>query len=173
MRIFTRIRPAILISGLLATQMVYANCLDKITPTSPDSRFTIHNDGTVTDNQTGLMWMRCSLGQIWDGASCTGNVTKFTWEEALSTPGHNDFAGFTDWYLPNFRELNSIVELACVHPAINQTVFPDTPSYVYWSSSPSADKFDNILYVDFDSGGDGRVILNDKIMHVRLVRVGQ
>lgn len=29
-------------------------------------------EGTVTDPETGLMWMRCSLGQIWIGRACDG-----------------------------------------------------------------------------------------------------
>jgi hypothetical protein len=32
-------------------------------------------EGTVIDSATGLMWMRCSLGQTWVNSTCTGKAT--------------------------------------------------------------------------------------------------
>src|SRR5262245_53557443 len=48
----------------------------------PNPRFTINNDGTVTDHLTGLVWLHnagCSI----DPALVTGN--NMTWPTALST----------------------------------------------------------------------------------------
>jgi hypothetical protein len=39
---------------------------------SPTSRFDDHGDGTVTDRQSKLMWMRCSIGQVWSAGTSTG-----------------------------------------------------------------------------------------------------
>jgi hypothetical protein len=39
---------------------------------APTERFADNRDGTVTDNGSGLMWMRCALGQSWTGKTCTG-----------------------------------------------------------------------------------------------------
>lgn len=171
MKISTRLISALLVSGLLATQTVSADCRDDITPSTPTSRFTINNNGTVTDNQTGLMWMRCSLGQMWDGTTCTGDAATYPWAEALATADDYNFADFTDWYLPNVKELTSIVETACHSPAINQTVFPNALNSSYWSSSPYAYYYGySAWYVNFNDGYGSSYKKGN--VHVRLVRAG-
>lgn len=138
---------------------------------TPSSDFTLHNNGTVTHNATGLMWMRCSIGQTWQGERCTGVVRVFSWQLALTQNGTN-YAGYSDWRLPNKNELASIVELRCYNPSINDAIFPDfpdKPNKSFWSSSPYANFSNDAWDVDFYSGsvkdlskvGGG---------HVRLVR---
>ncbi len=56
------------------------------------------------------------------------------------------------WRVPNINELRSIVELQCYHPAINLTIFPNTPIYYYWSSSPYAASNYTAWSVSFGSG---------------------
>lgn len=41
-----------------------------------------NNAGLVLDKQNGLMWMRCSLGQTWNGQTCTGTAKEYKWEQA-------------------------------------------------------------------------------------------
>ncbi len=115
-------------------------CYGEIIATTPDSRFTVHGDGTVTDLRTGLMWKQCNEGL--SGSNCSGTSLKFTWQEALQKAetlnAGAGFAGYTDWRLPNIKELDSIVELSCQSPSINETVFPNTPTDTvnyFWSSS--------------------------------------
>ena len=126
-------------AGMVTAGVAHADCNDKLRLSTPDSRFTLHEDGTVTDKQTGLIWMRCSLGQSWESSSnsCSGAVASYNWQNALSAAEAHNFAGQTDWYLPNIRELASIIETACFEPAINSTIFPNTPSAGYWSASPA------------------------------------
>ncbi|NSY33926.1 DUF1566 domain-containing protein [Pseudoalteromonas sp. JC28] len=155
-----------------AFNVAYGECKDNITPSTPNSRFALNENGTVTDTQTGLMWMRCSLGQTWDGSTCTGSASTYTWAQALASADESNYAGFSDWYLPNIKELNSIVETACYDPAINQTVFPNTPSSGYWSSSPYAYYGSSAWLVSFSNGYDGGNSKNYN-RHVRLVRAGQ
>ena len=70
----------------------------------------VNRDGTVTIGN--LQWMLCSLGQKWDGDTCTGNATEHNWDEARSLPGlmnrQGGFAGHTDWRLPTLAELESL-----------------------------------------------------------------
>jgi hypothetical protein len=115
---------------LLSVPATAQTCNKRITPSTPDTRFSVSGD-EVTDLQTGLIWQRCSVGQRWDGTTCSGDTTRHNWSEALAMA-----AG--DWRLPNIKELMSIVETACVNPAVNLTVFPfpATASFKYWSSSP-------------------------------------
>jgi len=145
------------------------DCKKTILATTPVSQFTINDDGTATHKTTGLMWMRCSLGQQWDGKACTGTPTNYTWKEALQAAKNFEFAGHDDWRLPNKNELESIVEASCNSPAINITVFPATPSAFFWSSSPYAGFAQGAWSVDF---GYGAVNATDKdgSIFARLVR---
>jgi hypothetical protein len=114
---------------------------DSIAATTPTNRFTINNDGTVIDTQTGLTWKRCSEGQ--SGIDCNiGNANSYTWQGALkqvqNVNDNGGFAGYKNWRLPNIKELSSIIEYQCSDPSINLVVFPNTSSFGYWSSSPNA-----------------------------------
>lgn len=157
---------------LLAAHSSAATCRNDITASTPDQDFTLHNDGTVTHNSTGLMWMRCSLGQTWDGSTCTGAASTFTWQNALGEAQSHNFAGHSDWRLPNKNELASLVEQRCVSPAINSEIFPSTPTGSFWSSSPYAYGSNGAWLVGF---GNGNVYDGSKGNYypVRLVRAGQ
>ena len=147
-----------------------------IPATTPTSQLTDNADGTVTDTKTGLMWKQCAEGL--SGSGClTGAAQAYTWSAALNqvqtvnlTGG---FAGYTDWRLPNIKELRSIIEKQCYAPAINLTRFPNTAEYaVFWSSSPVAGLGSYAWLVGFGSGSDGWSN-KYRAFQVRLVRSGQ
>jgi hypothetical protein len=115
------------------------------------------------------MWMRCSLGQKWAGELCSGSAAAFSWADALKAAARHNFAGYSDWRLPNKNELESIVENSCFVPAINAKVFPATPSKYFWSSSPYAGLADGAWSIDFGYGSIDASVKND-LFHVRLVR---
>lgn len=162
----------ITLMALFAQPLHAQTCRNDITPTTPTQDFTLHDDGTVTHNKTGLMWMRCALGQNWNGATCTGAAQTYTWQAALQAADGSSFAGHSDWRLPNIKELNSIVERACMDPAINTTVYLVPELALYWSASPYASLVSNAWFVDFSAGIDYHY---DKTnyLRVRLVRGGQ
>jgi hypothetical protein len=181
-------KPSKLVLGvlLLVSADVRAQqfCSERIHFATPTGRFTDHGNGTVTDNRTGLRWQRCPLGYTFDGNGtpltaddrCTAtSAATFTWQQALlaavALNQGGGYAGFTDWRLPNIKELASIVESRCVGPAINQTVFPDTPPRtVFFSSSPNpGPSFTSTLGVDFADGRDA-TIPKASAAHVRLMR---
>jgi hypothetical protein len=60
--------------------------------------FEDNGDGTVTDWATGLTWMKSDSGKGMD------------WPTALEYAEGMEFAGFSDWRLPNAKELHSIVD---------------------------------------------------------------
>ena len=122
----------------------------------PNRRFKDNRDGTITDNLTGLIWL--------EDANCP-DATR-TWEEALAdvaelnnsgTMNENEcinYSGiFTDWRLPNIRELASLVDyeigLDPVLPSPNP--FMSFQSDPYWSSTTSVFPND-AWFVGFDSG---------------------
>ncbi len=145
---------------------------NSILATTPTNRFTINNDGTVSDTKTGLTWKKCSEGQ--SGVDCRmGEAAKYAWQGALqqaqSVNNNGGFAGYKNWRLPNMKELDSIVEKQCIDPSINLVVFPESQSNAYWSSSPLAVDSNNAWYVYF---GHGRSLKAYKanFFFVRLVR---
>jgi hypothetical protein len=144
-------------------------CKDSIKATAPDTSFTIGTDGTTTDNTTGLMWMRCSLGQKWEENTCRGTAAIFSWSDGLKAATGHEFAGYTDWRVPNKNELESIVESRCFGPSINNVVFPATPPAYFWSSSPYAAALEGAWSVDFGYGTVNASVKSGFI-HIRLVR---
>lgn len=146
-------------------------CNENIAPTTPDERFVDRGDGTVQDKHTGLIWMRCSLGQTWDGAACTADASVYKWQQALQAANGFTFAGSDAWRMPNVNELKSIVEGACYDPAINLKVFPVTPSSDFWTASSDAhpNHYGFSLSVSFHYGSV-YYYGKDSYHHVRLVR---
>ena len=122
---------------MFAIHSVAQTCLSDAPQTTPTSQFVNNGDGTVTDLTTGLMWMQCSLGQVWVNGACTGDAQTLNWQEALLLAHGYQFASQDGWRLPNIKELASLTERQCVRPAINETLFPSTPSDDFWTSTPS------------------------------------
>src|SRR5262249_1452937 len=83
------------------------------------------------------------------------------------------FASFADWRLPNAKELRSIVEERCSNPSINTTVFPNTPSEWFRSSSPYASVGTNMWLVYFDDGSVGNSGKSGAYAKGRLIRAGR
>ncbi len=94
-------------------------------------RFQVNAD-IVTDRSSGLLWHRnASLAEF-----------PLTWIEALDfVKGMNERCeqGFSDWRLPNRRELFSLLSHETVNPALPQRhPFRDVFNGYYWSSSTCA-----------------------------------
>src|SRR5262245_4442605 len=82
--------------------------------------YTDNRDGTVTDNNTGLMWEKKSR----DGSIHDVGVG-YTWDNAFAVhiAGLNagaGFAGHTDWRLPNVKELQSLINYERIFPAVSE-----------------------------------------------------
>jgi hypothetical protein len=141
---------------------------------TPTARFTDNGDGTVTDTQSRLMWLRCALGQTWSGKSCVGEPAALSWQQALERTATVNSGGqyfFSDWRLPQLPELASIAERQCRNPRINLSLFPGTPPAAYWSSTarPSNEVEPSLYVLSF--GPEGVQYDNKQEQHlVRLVR---
>ena len=164
---------ALLLTLLTCAQAAAQTCRTEteVPSTTPAGRFLVHGNGTVTDTATGLIWAQCAEGL--SGSACTeGTAAIFTWADALIRARDSTHAGYTDWRLPNVKELSSIVEERCYDPAINLAVFPNTPSSYFWSASPYGYSSGFAWYVSFGDGG-AYGSNRSNYYHVRLVRSGQ
>lgn len=142
---------------LVTVKLVNAQqiCDETIPASTPTDRFVDNMDGTVSDKQTGLMWAKCSGGQTRENNTCIGmwsNIRLYTWLQALDIAENSaTLGGYTDWRVPNVKELASLIEDRCYNPSINLEVFPNTASQPYWTSSA---KLANKAYmVNFEFGG--------------------
>lgn len=122
--------------------------------------------------------------------TAAGSLNVMTWSKALqsalqlspelvkgeTSKQPDGFAGYTDWRLPNVRELGSIVEQKCSDPAINSTIFPNTNSTDFWSSTTYVDtsKSDAARYAwgAYFYSGRTDIIAKNENFAVRLVRGG-
>lgn len=123
--------------------------------TWPSPRFTDNGNGTVTDNLTGLMWMKNADA----GNDCAGaDAGTEDWTTALSSAAAcntSSYAGYTDWRLPNRRELFSLIDDSRTNPALpSGHPFTGVLSSPYWSSTTDADNPSNNAWrVGLDGGG--------------------
>ena len=86
--------------------------------------------GMWHDPKTGLIWMRCSLGQSWNGSNCDGRPLHYNWQLAVVKSSELQFGGFKDWRLPTQEELESIVIKGKL-PATNAKIFLGIGGYAY------------------------------------------
>ena len=142
--------------------------------------FTDNGDGTITDTTTGLVWDKCSRGQVWDNTTppgtCTGAASHHDWAAALAEARAANSAshrGHADWRLPNRTELESLVKIeSSFAPAIDGTFFPGTAPLGYWTSTTHAPNPAFAWNVYFGDGSTG-VYGKTDTYRVRLVRSGQ
>ncbi len=136
----------------------------------PVPRFTDNNDGTVTDNLTGLIWLK--------------NAFHFseakTWSEALALCNDLSENGTTltdgsaagSWRLPNLTELGSLICIAYINPCIPDTggtsqwsevrgPFNQIQSSSYWSSTTKAGSDQNAWSINL---GNGQEVYNAKTL---------
>jgi len=112
--------------------------------TRPDSRYAeLANGAEVKDNLTGLIWQRCDVGMTWNGTTCTGSASAYTWQGAVdyaaATPASPSGSGAdATWRLPSQNELLSLVDSSCTTPSLNRTWFPAASPSVHWASGASA-----------------------------------
>jgi len=95
-----------------------------------EASFNDNGDGTVTDNVTRLMWQQEIDPEF------------RTWEDALSYCEDLELVGYTDWRLPDIKELRSIVDNTRIDPAIDTTYFHDAMYSLYCLWSSSTDSFE-------------------------------
>ena len=144
----------------------------------PVPRFTVNNpDGTVTDNLTGLIWLR---NANCEGAKDWAQALSFANNLAVPFCGLSDGSVAGDWRLPNVRELHSLIHFGFSNPALSNAAgtaqqsdgdaFETVQNSKYWSSTSFESFPVNAWFVDFIDGfatGDTKTNSNLFVLPVR------
>ncbi|WP_277560938.1 DUF1566 domain-containing protein [Acinetobacter beijerinckii] len=65
--------------------------------------------GVWTDEKTGLMWARISIGQEWKDGKCIRNARRLNWEGAKKACQDFKLSNYDDWRLPTINELRTLM----------------------------------------------------------------
>ena len=146
----------------LATQTTEANTTAPEQTNYPEADVTatpapVSTKGHKTVQEGNLMWQDDN-----DAATVQNN-----WQGAIDYCQNLNLAGHSDWRLPSFDELRTIVDKNN-HPAI-KSEFKNTASDVYWSSTPVAGNSYYAWGIYFDGGYESSYD-KDANVYVRCVR---
>ncbi len=142
----------------------------------PNPRFTDNTDGTVTDNLTGLTWLKDSNCAVFYSGDATGENRR-NWTEALNSAaqlsngqcGLSDGSADGDWRIPTKLELLSLInddygDMALSNAAgtaqwTEGDAFLGVSANYFWSSTTRSAYVDRtwIVYM-----GDGSVTSTQK-----------
>lgn len=111
----------------------------------------------------GLMWKRCSEGQDWTGKTCEGKTKGYSWQDAFELAESSNYAEHSKWRMPTLKELSLLSY------SFKRTLFPNTPEYTFWSSSPYSHSPDYAWVVDFGMDKEDSAKRSEK-NRVRFVR---
>ncbi len=115
--------------------------------------YTDNGNGTVSDNNTGLIWQKDDDNNTYNWYQASGTY------DALSNPNSQNVCGSlgADWRLPTKKELLSIVDYSIPYPGptINTTYFPNTQTtWPHWSSTTSTCYYPDYAWQVFFNSGD-------------------
>ncbi len=134
----------------------------------PVPRFVDNLDGTVTDNLTGLVWLKnaaCIGAKNWQGALNSANALA----SGICDLTDGSLAG--EWRLPNAVELKSLVDLGHSSPAIPLgNLLGVAPMVPYWMSSTDASFNNDAWTMDMKDGYLNSHGKTESIPHVLPVR---
>ncbi len=134
-----------------------------------ESRF-VTKEHIVVDLERQVEWLRCSVGQRWNGNECSGNIINLSLDmvpKALEIANEQLGEG---WRLPSKAELKSIVCKECPSPKIDKDIFPNTDNAPYWTGDQSIFNSKFYVSVNFHTGFSFNRFSPIKELAVRLVR---
>lgn len=132
----------------------YASGDDKATQAGvswPGTRFVDNANGTVTDNLSGLVWLKnaaCFAPSDWSSALTAAN------QLANGACGLTDGSSAGQWRMPNANELESLVDVSQFNPAVTAgSPFTNINlSKAYWSSTTYTALTSNAMAIRFSDG---------------------
>jgi len=162
----------VLLTGM-GSAMAQTQAIDTTNPANEvivKSGHFIVRDHLVIDLQHGVEWMRCSVGQIWNGTDCEGVAMQLTQEDVAKAIVIANAQLGPGWRLPSRAELEGLVCKACAPVKIELDSFPNTLGEPYWTGEVNGFAPRHIWTVNFMTGHTyGRFFPTQQVL-VRLVR---
>ncbi|MDE2420400.1 MAG: DUF1566 domain-containing protein [Gammaproteobacteria bacterium] len=86
-----------------------------ISAMSPEDQ-QLFAQGMWHDPKTGLTWMRCVVGDTWNGSTCVSPIPSYAGNRHPTDTGYNlilkiaklNYGGYNDWRIPSMEELLTI-----------------------------------------------------------------
>ena len=141
-----RINPAFKLPDTDQTRQVTAGSYvgeDSAYSRNPKS-YTDNGDGTITDNNTGLVWEKLALPTDHQLMSHSAAIDKCIDQNTVANEG---------WHLPSVKELATLLDFSQASGSkIEQSYFPNTPQSDFWVSDSSVQDGLKAWKVNFSSG---------------------
>jgi hypothetical protein len=122
----------------------------------PDPRFVDNQNGTLTDNLTGLTWLKntqCFGAMDWESANLA--VRSLKDGDCGADPAHilSDGSSAGDWRLPTMNELCTLIDFSRRDPALpDGHMFSAVPPGYHWSATTLDHHSGMAWIVYFESG---------------------
>lgn len=138
----------------------YVRCVRGEELTKPDFKtYNENEDVIVYDDINNLKWTQIIIDD-------KGEAKELSWEEALKECEDLEYAGETDWRLPNINELASIIDYSRYLPA---SEFPGISPVIFWSSTSYVGSYTTAWVADISSGTVR--IYNEKLFPAKVICV--
>lgn len=125
---------------------------------------------TIRDRANGVEWLRCSVGQVWNGFTCMGEPRMLSLDEARSAAAMARAELGGEWRLPTLQELEKLVCKDCEPPKIDSRLFPRTSAAPYWTESKNRWSVGRYWTVNFFTGYTFGRNMPGMARYVRLVQ---
>jgi len=137
-------------------------------PAAVQPRYEVKNpvgiSSVTVDNITGLVWVTNPVDAARSGM--------YAWDGALGACETLVYANYSDWRLPNVKELQSIIDFGTATSAkINGAYFMNTQVTVYWSATTFFPNTLNAWLVSFALGSISNSVKTGPT-YIRCVRGG-
>ncbi|WP_045215356.1 DUF1566 domain-containing protein [Desulfonatronovibrio magnus] len=152
-------------------------------PRIPRSYTKLGHGGAILDDaaahvDNGGPWIMTRddvTGLIWEVKTDDNKSDRYNWNDAqdsfISNLNQEEYGGFSDWRLPDVKELSSLINSGTHAPAIEKFYFPNTAlSTSYWSSTDYTFSRNQVWLVQVDGNAHCNYITHSYM--VRAVRAG-
>ena len=138
-------------SRLTMMCLLFISMGNAVKPSQASTQF-IMRDHIVIDIRSGVEWLRCSIGQTWDGNTCTGKIVKLNHDDINQAIklANEQLGG--NWRLPSLAELEGIVCHDCEGVKIDEAAFPNTSAEPYWTNEQNPYATRHYYTVNFFTG---------------------